>query len=226
MNISGPPIKALLLLALPVLALAVIDIRYDPQVIDGATRAKLGNEAIIFQEVRVRGECWEDLRFPATGVNPTGPADAATPDTAIPGLLFSGTAENVVHIVAQMSHSKKLGSAVSPHLHIESAGTSTNATRWHMVYQWRNIGDTLSATWVTNSITYRPSGVAGVNTVEDFTHINPPASETVSSIMQIRLIRAATDPIDNNTDAMRLIEFDIHYQKDGLGSDLESGKTY
>lgn len=176
--------------------------------------------------VVLTNSAWDDLRFPVTGIDPVGPVNAPTPDPDVPGLLFSGSAENMIHIVAQHSHAKKLGTAVIPHMHIESTGTSTATSVWHMVYQWRNTGQVLSGTWTTNTTYFIPAGVANSNAIVSFSSINAIANETLSSIMQIKLIRAATDPIDLNSDQMRLLEFDIHYQIDGFGSDSETAKTY
>lgn len=52
---------------------------------------------------------WDDLRFPAQGINPAGAASPPAVDevlTSFTGtLLFSGSQENVIAGVAQMPHS-------------------------------------------------------------------------------------------------------------------------
>lgn len=61
---------------------------------------------------------WEDLRFPAQGINPAG--SSAPPDVeALTGMLaFDNSADNMVGGVAQMPHSWKSGTAIEPHVHV------------------------------------------------------------------------------------------------------------
>ena len=59
------------------------------------------------------GTRWDDLRFPAQGINPAGAASPPTvDDTTFPGtLLFATNATNVIAGVAQLPHAWKRGTA-------------------------------------------------------------------------------------------------------------------
>lgn len=76
---------------------------------------------------------WDDLRFPAQGINPAGAANAPTIDdvlTSFPGtLLFAGNAENVIVGIAQMPHAWAKGTSIRP--------TSTGANQLDHLQQSR-----------------------------------------------------------------------------------------
>ena len=75
---------------------------------------------------------WDDLRFPAQGINPAGaiaPPDVSTDLAAFPGTLeFSGTALNIITGVFQMPHTWQEGTEIHPHIHwmkaVSGAGPS------------------------------------------------------------------------------------------------------
>ena len=85
---------------------------------------------------------WDDLRFPAQGINPAGAIDAPTVDTtltAFPGtLLFAGNAENVIAGIAQMPHAWAKGTPIRPHIHWAKTTGSASAISW--VFYYRHLG--------------------------------------------------------------------------------------
>ena len=85
---------------------------------------------------------WDDLRFPAQGINPAGAVAAPGVDTTLtdfPGtLLFSGVAESIICGVAQMPHAWERGTDVRPHIHWSKLVGSTDAVDW--VFYYRHVG--------------------------------------------------------------------------------------
>lgn len=163
----------------------------------------------------------EDLLFPSSGINlPGAPADPTRSQTT--GLLeFSGSADNVVAGAFQMPHGWLEGSSVEPHLHLIMPTTSTNTSRWKLEINKANIGglfdnaygsyttvDTIS---VTNPNSARKHVYASFGAI-DMT------GNTFSSIVMWRLSRLAnSDGSDNDTSAIVLVDFDVHYWHYRLG---------
>ena len=182
-----------------------------------ATVAQL--KAIIF------GDDWDDLRFPAQGINPAG---AAAPPAVVTdltgysgGLSFSGSLENVISGVAQMPHAWKLGSAIYPHIHWTKPTGSANAVTWEFHYRIIGyIGDTVGA-W---SGAVSPSGTIGDPTVSDEHLLTYFPAVTMtglkeSSIVYWRIHRRGDTDAEANV--VILHEFDFHYQTDKAGTESE-----
>ena len=179
----------------------------------------------IFREPLSLGLRWDDLRFPAQGINPLG---ASAPpsidvDTAkFPGtLLFAGNLDNEIAGIAQMPHSWFAGSAIKPHIHWSKPVGSANAVSWRFYYRIvGSVGDT-SGAW---SAAISGTLDAGVQTTAD-THLFSSFGEIVmtgykeSSIVAWRVVRLGSSDADSGT--ARLFEFDIHYQATKLGTVTE-----
>ena len=159
---------------------------------------------------------WDDLRMPAVSINPPGAVSDPDRDTVDPGLLFDPGTSELVHIIAQMPHSWIEGSEIRPHVHWSPTSTDTGSVVWQLEYQVQNSGDVLGA-YTTITVTQAASGVSGEQRIALFPAV-PMTGFTLSAIVMCRLSRLATDGADTYTDDARLIEFDIHYQIDGLGS--------
>jgi len=169
---------------------------------------------------------WDDLRFPAQGVNPAGQTAAPTVDvvlTDFPGtLLFSGTIENVIAGIAQMPHAWKPGSTIKPHIHWSKTVGSADAVSW--VFYYRHIGfatETAEA-WVgpiAGTIFAGSQTVTNNHIITSFGDVAMTGKRESSCLCwQVRRL--------GNTDAdaadARLYEFDIHYQVEKLGTSTET----
>lgn len=188
--------------------------------------AKTGGEGIGTDEIADGldyefGLFWDDLRAPATAINPTGPVSAATPDATTPGLLFAAGQDNLVHVIMQMPHSWLMGSAVYPHLHWEPATNNVGTVKWQLSYRWRNVGDVSAAMTNLTLLTVETSGTANKIRYSAFDSIDG-TTKGLSSILEFSLQRVGT--ADTFTGNARLIEFDIHYQLDSRGSRQETAK--
>lgn len=163
-------------------------------------------------------EYWEDLRFPAQGINPLG--STAPPGISnVTGMLeFSGTVNNIVTGIAQMPHSWLRGSAIYPHIHV-IATTSNGGTnsRWQLEYNLANNQET----FVNAYGSYTNGGIITVANPASASELLKPAGWTAidmsayreSCCMLWRITRlAASDAADNDANVWVLCEFDIHYQ--------------
>ena len=168
---------------------------------------------------------WDDLRFPAQAVNPVGalaPPAVDEVETAFPGtFLFSGSQDQMISGIAQLPHAWAKGTAIRPHIHWSKPTGSASAVTWQLyVRQIGNPGDVAGA-W-SNAIA--GTIVAGDQETSD-NHILSAFGDVAmtdyieSCCLAWRLYRRGTTDADNN--AVRLFEFDIHYQIDQLGTITE-----
>jgi hypothetical protein len=168
---------------------------------------------------------WEDLRFPAQGINPAGAANAPSVDTTLTGypgtLLFSGSQENVIAGVAQLPHAWKRGSAIRPHIHWSKPVGSASAATWVLYYRLLGFAGEVHGALVgpvsATALIGDPT-VADTMLITAFGEIDLTGQkESVCLAWQIR--RLGDTDADNGT--ARLFEFDIHYQTDKSGTVTE-----
>jgi hypothetical protein len=163
---------------------------------------------------------WTDLRFPASGVNPSGAASPPTPDdTTVPGtLLFEGAQENVIAVVCQLPHEWTRRTPLRPHIHWSKPTGSSSAVTWHLYY--RHVGNPTDVIgdWVgplTVTITVGDPTVSNSHLLSAFPEIDMGA-RIESAIVVFRLHRMGAADADNT--AVRLYEFDVHYVQNKLGT--------
>lgn len=160
---------------------------------------------------------WEDLRFPATSINPVGTAGPMTFDQTNIGFLASKNSTTSIAIIGQIPHSYKEGSDIYPHIHWMPLDTNTGNVYWRIEYKWVNIGDVEPSGWTTLNVLDDASGTAYTHQLSNFDVISG-SGKKISSIITIKISRIgndATDTYDYNT---LLKEFDIHYESDTIGS--------
>jgi hypothetical protein len=158
---------------------------------------------------------WDDLRFPANGINPAGviadPAIDQT-ETGMPGtLLFSGTIDNMSAITAQMPHAWKRETSIRPHIHWSMPTGSADAVAWELYYRHLGFPSDTAGDWV--------GPVAGVLAAGDPTTTDSHCitgfgriemtGKRESSMLCWQIRRQGATDADNGT--ARLLEFDIHY---------------
>ena len=173
---------------------------------------------------------WEDLRFPAQGINPPGP-DNAPARNATDGLLeFSASANNIISIVAQMPHGWKSGTNIHPHLHIlTSSDPGANLkTRWRLGYKIMDVNDPEpSFTYAnTDANVSAYSGGAAVHQLIELTELDMTGKQD-SCCLHLLIQRSAGDSTnDTYAGVVRLLEFDIHYLVGTMGSIAEYGDNF
>lgn len=165
---------------------------------------------------------WDDLRFPAQGINPAGAPAPPTVDTADGTLVFSASQTNIIAGIAQLPHQWKEGSTVNPHIHWCPSNTNTGNVLWRFEYEVQDIGGVFTG-FTTVDTLEAGSGVAETHQIHSLGTIDM-TGKKVSCVMKWKLSRIGGDGTDTFTGTARLLEFDIHYEIDSLGSSDEFTK--
>jgi len=163
---------------------------------------------------------WEDMRAPATAINPPGQESDPDWDNTNGGWLFDADGIEILWIVLQVPHAYKEGSAIYPHVHWQPTSTNGGDVLWRIDYKWTNIDATDAGSATPLEITPTAGGTALKHQQDSFAAIDG-TGKTISSIISVKLSRMGNDDDDTYTGDALLKEFDIHYQIDTVGSRSE-----
>ena len=164
---------------------------------------------------------WDDLRVPVTAVNPPGLGSDPNFNTTEGYYEFADGATNLLFITVQLPHAWREGSEIRPHVH--GVQTAAGLPLWRMSYKWFNNNATYPAAFTDNDVTRSVFTYSSGNLVQ-ISEFSPIAGtgKRISSMLQIKLQRIGGDAADTlNGAAANLLEFDIHYQVDGHGSERQ-----
>jgi hypothetical protein len=199
-------------------------------IVGGATNyAKIDNNYGIY--LGGDASVWDDLRFPPgrVVVNPAN----SKPDYIglidnINMLGFDKSASEWVTGIAQMPHGYKEGSYVEPHVHwvTTSAASTASHVCWKIDYTWVNpdTGNIFYNASVQSLTATSPAAGAASTLVYCSLGTANGTGKEVSSIIAFRLIRNVSHAEDDIDSDVGMLEFDIHYQIDAMGSRQISAK--
>lgn len=178
------------------------------------------NESGVFDPV-----VWDDSMVPAIALRTQGTSDPAFEawQTGIYAYNFSGSALNQVHGSVQLPHGYKVGSTLYPHIHWSPMTTGAGDVIWGLEYAIVTPTGTYGANDTIYTTAQAAGGTAKVHKIASFTTISG-TNLDISSIMMFRLFRDPTASGDTYADKATLLGFDIHFQKDSLGSRTELTK--
>lgn len=179
----------------------------------GSTNATLGYvEHIYWEDVRVSGH---SVKKAATNT-PTAGAFMTT-------LLidwFSASALNEVFFTVQLPHSYKQGSNLKPHVHWTPSSTHTGQVDWFLDYSWQNAEGGVFPAVDTVTLSDNGGGTAYAHLLTASGTIVG-TGKTISSMLACRLYRDGGSGNDTFTGTAGLLEFDLHYQINRIGSNTE-----
>jgi hypothetical protein len=162
---------------------------------------------------------WDDMLAPASALSPGAtPANPIIfgPSGSIRVFGF-GIGEDLGGTI-QIPHSWSEGTIIHPHVHWSPVNTSTGNVAWSLDYYWLNVNAAAVAAPTTITTPDQAgSGVAWAHQLVSFPTIVG-TGKLISSILIFRLSRvAATAPPALTGDAA-LLSFDVHIQKNTVGS--------
>lgn len=185
------------------------------------------NRNVFRQEYKHAQGWWEDLRFPAAAFRLDSAATRYSYDFVNLGVEFDDNArytEEVIGIIAQMSHGYLLGSGIDIHLHWEQ---NQNAVpNWLMDYRAYDIGEASNGSWttVTGTTVEIAYSSGSIHNITEFVSDWDPGLSEVSGLVEIKLWRDTANTsgefagADGYTGGALTKEIDIHYQIDQPGS--------
>jgi hypothetical protein len=167
---------------------------------------------------------WDDLRFPAQGINPAGSASPPDVDTTtFPGtLLFAHNQINSVAGIAQMPHAWAPGTAIRPHVHWAKTTSAAGGVVWEWAYSIANVTDVFPSMgdWAAATSSTGDDDTADKHSIDVLPELD--MTDKRESVCLVWHLRRNTDAAaDTYAAAARLIEFDIHYQSAKLGTTEE-----
>lgn len=165
---------------------------------------------------------WDDLRVPATQFK-SGVSTKPDFDFTEVGYAFDPTDDETVYITVQMPHNWAEGTDVKPHIHWMSQAAGDVV--WQLEYRWTNVGE-IAASGFTSMTAWTPVFTWTSGMLHNITSMGTiaGAGKTLSSMMQVKLTRLGTDGADTYGIDALMLELDLHYQIDGLGSEQEYTK--
>jgi len=175
---------------------------------------------------RITGIAWDDIRAPGLAMR----TNATAPDLIdlgggilAYGFAGGGTTEQVYGAL-QIPHTYKQGTTLHPHVHYARTDTATGSAVWAIDYTVTDIDELFVATARLSAVTSPTSGYG--HKYLDLGDISGSGISGVSAMLMFRLFRPSDDSHDDYPSDMALLEFDMHYQVDSLGSDAETTKSY
>jgi hypothetical protein len=137
-------------------------------------------------------------------------------------LLYDSSSVEIAMGIAQMPHAWSEGTEIVPHVHWTPTNDNDGAVIWQLEYQIASVGEAFNFTdgWTPVLATDTGGGVVGEHRIAAFDPIDM-AGYRISCCIHWKLSRLADDVGDTYDADARLIEFDIHYQINTLGSRLE-----
>lgn len=177
---------------------------------------------------RYHDDYWDDLRFPATAVNPPGLGSDPDFDTTNGGYLFDASSTELVFFAAQMPHQWREESTIRPHVHWQKTTSATGNVYWRMEYKWAPKNTVMDAAFTTLNVTSTVSATpdtdeADKHLISSFGDITA-SGKGLSDMLMIKISRIGGDAADTYNSDCRLLEFDIHYRSNSLGSVAEFAK--
>ena len=169
----------------------------------------------------------DDLRFPAQTINIAGPGEgAAQRDTNTGFILYDAAATESIAGVAQLPHSWRPETKISPHIHIRGVNATdpgagpNNVVQFRIQYKWYNKDAATPSAYTEEIKNFTlPAHVGGLemNYMGSFTNVDG-TGKVASSLFEWTLSRIGGATADTYPADCVLVEFDIHYISYTLGT--------
>ncbi len=143
-------------------------------------------------------------------------ADDGAGSTGVFTYMFADNSEQQVFFGVLIPHGYKLGSDLHPHVHWSPQTTDTGQIDWFLEYTVANLDGTFGN---TATITMSDDGDGTINKHQKAeTDTIDGSSLTLASKLICRLYRDGGQGNDDFTGDAALLEFDIHFEQDTIGS--------
>lgn len=168
------------------------------------------------------GTAWDDSMVPANAFR--GGVTSLTFDALTTNVYsYRMDLNDEAHLIVQFPHSLKVGSVVSPHIHLvnkNAIGATGYNVAFDFKYIWANINGVFAAEQQELNVKQSFQNASALtHKMLAFSSITPSAAQGgISSIFacSVKRVAASTEPY--NTNDIFTLGFDIHFEKDTVGS--------
>lgn len=173
---------------------------------------------------------WDDLRFPASAVNPPGQPSDPDVESDSGCFLFAPTGTELVYFQVQLPHGYAEYTPIVPHVHWQKTTSASGNVVWEFAWKYAPLGGVMDAAFTTTTASTTVGGTPDNDTADE--HLITSAGEwsfddcEISNMFIFRLSRLGSDASDTYGADARMLEFDIHYQRDRIGSAGEFYKVW
>lgn len=167
---------------------------------------------------------WDDLRAPATAINPTGIVSPPSYDATHVGYSFSPTGDNRIDLIFQLPHGWKKGTNIHPHIHMRGLSNSNGNIIIQLYTSWSNSSGVQPDFTIVNTNIIMSNGSGNIVLKEHIVGLGnsvPNVLSNESSCVKYKMLRLGSAAGDTYTGDMLLDEFDCHYQVEKAGSPQE-----
>lgn len=167
---------------------------------------------------------WGQIRFPFGSIGPSGAASEPDFDGTKGGWLFSRISTETFNLGFQLPNDWKVGASLTPHFHWEKSVSDSPTPMdvyWQVEYSWRPVGGAMEAFVPIGSATVQTStpddGSADIHLLTKLSVIST-EGRGLDDVLILKISRVPGNAADTYASDARLLEFDIEYLKDGVGS--------
>jgi len=165
---------------------------------------------------------WDDLRSPASTINPPGAEADPDIDPLDGSLLFASNRVEVLFTFQQLPHAWKQGSPLGPHIHWAKTSDEAGTVAWKLEYKLFAYNAVYPSSYTNIGIVSVPDNgnvATQVHALTRWGYIDTSSiDDSTSAMIGYKLSRVTTDLTDTYSADARLFEFDTHYLKDSQGS--------
>jgi len=185
-------------------------------------------KVVLESDLVLKDTVWDDLRVPMqnTLINPANsePNFEEWIDGIYAYHFDPGNDDDwSLHFAVQLPHSYKVGTNLRPHLHWAPKTDNTGNVVWEIEYVAAPRNGTFPASASNSTITVAADGVVNKHQIAEFDEISG-TGFGISTMLLCRLTRLGDDGADTFTGDAVVLEFDLHFEIDGFGSDDEHVK--
>jgi hypothetical protein len=166
---------------------------------------------------------YDDLKFPAQAINPPGSVSDPDRDTNDGTLLFAASGTEVIMGIAQLPHAWAEGTDIFPHVHWQTTDNNAGDVLWRLEYDIANVDEDFAGSYTAMDIVASSETNSNGHLIKSFGAM-PMGQKKLSCIIKWKLSRIGGDASDTYGSDAKLLEFDIHYAIDSVGSGLELQK--
>jgi len=171
---------------------------------------------------KLAGQFVENIKIPATAINPPGAASDPDVEATSGLLLFDAGGTELIYAIIQLPYKWQLGSSIHPHIHWAKTTSAVGNVGWRLRYKQFPVGDVADAAWtdvgiVANTEESTPDAdTADHQMITGFGEVDMAGLAPEHSIL-FELSRVGGDASDTYAADARLIAMDILYKVDAPG---------